>query len=292
MGKYHSQICGIGSATSIYGKLFDENNVDPEFKSNSERIIGGMPLQNGVFPWAVYLSMGCTGSIISPNYILTAKHCTMGSIGFVKVYYGSANKDNQMSQVSTTMFQFSDGKNVAGEDIALIKLENPIEFNENVSSICLSRNLRPKIGDKAIVAGFGNVFLGVKFNFTKGEDVLEENINSFLPSDLYAVSMPVINSTFCYCHCNTSEKFYDINEEKEFCAGGFQQGTLGGDSGGPFMILEKSSMQWFQAGITARGETLSTGNSTTIIDHGMYTDVSKFCDWIEKTTNNEVLCSD
>uniref|UniRef100_A0AC35FF50 Peptidase S1 domain-containing protein n=1 Tax=Panagrolaimus sp. PS1159 TaxID=55785 RepID=A0AC35FF50_9BILA len=74
------------------------------------------------------------------------------------------------------------------------------------------------------------------------------------------------------------------------CAGGLLEGTLGGDSGGPLMILDQNSKQWFQVGVTSRGQTYATNNTSEVVDHGVYTDISKFCDWIETTTNKEVFC--
>ena len=38
------------------------------------------------------------------------------------------------------------------------QLETPIEFNHGLNPISLSRSLRPEIGEKAMVAGFGLVF--------------------------------------------------------------------------------------------------------------------------------------
>jgi secreted trypsin-like serine protease len=74
---YAQQLCGIGRASEIFESYFTE-------KVDVDRILGGRPMKNGFFPWVVSVEVAfdgntgrCTGTILSPNYILTAKHCTI-----------------------------------------------------------------------------------------------------------------------------------------------------------------------------------------------------------------------
>uniref|UniRef100_A0AC35ERI2 Peptidase S1 domain-containing protein n=1 Tax=Panagrolaimus sp. PS1159 TaxID=55785 RepID=A0AC35ERI2_9BILA len=180
-----SQLCGIGSASDIFANYFfnkpENERVSLHYKQFKpiSHIIGGRALTDGSLPWLVHLYIAhdgdsgyCTGSVLSPNYILTAKHCTaFSSLESIKISYGSANKKRMISQSSIkTYTPNSTTLGTVGEDIALIKLETPIEFNENVNPVCLSRKLRPKIGDKAIVAGFGLNFQNVNNGAKNGDE--------------------------------------------------------------------------------------------------------------------------
>jgi secreted trypsin-like serine protease len=54
-----------------------------------QKVTGGFPINITEAPWQVCLSVGCGGSIIAPNVILTAKHCVQyNSPSSVQVYAG------------------------------------------------------------------------------------------------------------------------------------------------------------------------------------------------------------
>jgi len=60
------------------------------------RIVGGVETKSGEIPWRVFVvgSFFCTGTIISPNWVLTAAHCLM-DVKDVKnvVVYAGAHSD-------------------------------------------------------------------------------------------------------------------------------------------------------------------------------------------------------
>ncbi|KAH7719621.1 chymotrypsin-like serine protease precursor, partial [Aphelenchoides avenae] len=59
-----------------------------------------------------------------------------------------------------------------------------------------------------------------------------------------------------------------------------------GDSGGPLMV-DKASV-WYQIGVTSYGNDKHPLEGDKFPD--TYTRVSRYCDWIEKTTQGAAKC--
>uniref|UniRef100_A0A2S2Q5Y0 CLIP domain-containing serine protease n=1 Tax=Sipha flava TaxID=143950 RepID=A0A2S2Q5Y0_9HEMI len=130
-------------------------------KSNSShiRIVGGIPADLGAWPWMAALGYQnlnrpgrdyqwlCGGALISDRYALTAAHCTVG-IGnrkLVVVHLGDLdlNPDVQDSAspidvpISRIITHERYNAREYTNDIALLKLESTVRFNELIQPICL-----------------------------------------------------------------------------------------------------------------------------------------------------------
>uniref|UniRef100_A0A914Z0B9 Peptidase S1 domain-containing protein n=1 Tax=Panagrolaimus superbus TaxID=310955 RepID=A0A914Z0B9_9BILA len=82
-------------------------------------------------------------------------------------------------------------------------------------------------------------------------------------------------------------------DEKEsdtvICAGGVNHGSTPGDSGGPLLVIRQH--RWIQYGVSSiANEKPIPGDILSYSNQGIYTKVSSYCDWIEKTTSGEVKC--
>ena len=104
------------------------------------RIVGGQDASINDYPWQVALSMGCGGSIISDEWVLTASHCvdaTYASWITVTVgssdYYASGGDEYGVSEI--ILHPNWNGEASNGYDIALLRIDGRIEFKDGVQPI-------------------------------------------------------------------------------------------------------------------------------------------------------------
>merc|ERR1719339_589101 len=115
-------------------------------QSQKTKIVGGNEVTPHSYPWQVGLFIDdmyfCGGSIISEDWILTAAHCMDGA-NFVDVVMGAHNirDDNEPTEVRTTSTDFFTHENwnsfTLTNDLALIKMPEPITFTPEIQSVCL-----------------------------------------------------------------------------------------------------------------------------------------------------------
>lgn len=186
----------------------------------------------------------CAGSIINQDWVLSAAHCFLFSKEYFTIRAGSSftNKGGSIYTISEIVNHSGYNRTTHDNDIALVKVSRPFIFSDRVQPIKLADE-QPKLGTPALVAGWGDIRLGVK------------------PSQIHEIHIEILNNTECQGNIN------------DICAGDPEgkYHACHGDSGSPLLIDGK------QVGIVS----YSTYPKCKAIKGGeLYTNVISYREWI------------
>ncbi|MGW0840068.1 serine protease [Streptomyces sp. NPDC002787] len=217
-------------------------------------VVGGTRAAQGEFPFMVRLSMGCGGSLLTQQIVLTAAHC-VGATGNNTSYTATAGVVDLQStsgrvQVRSTKVYRAPGYNGDGKDWALIKLASPI----NLPTLKIATTTAYNSGTFT-VAGWGAA--------TEGGAQQRYMLKATVPF--------VSDAT-----CRSYSGYSGLIANEEICAGLTAGGvdTCQGDSGGP-MFRRDNAGAWVQVGIVSWGIGCARPNAP-----GVYTEVSTFASQI------------
>ncbi|XP_050544565.1 venom protease-like isoform X2 [Daktulosphaira vitifoliae] len=265
--------------------LFPNESLDSTCGHSDERtisrIVGGVPASLGDWPWIAAIgyrdidkpSMSpkwmCGGALVSRKYVLTAAHCTV-NIGKRKlsvIRLGDLNLDPEINDSSDPIDVLVDDiihhelYNSANffNDIALLKLNDSVEFNKFIQPICLP--IDPQIRtmnfttNLAYVAGWG----ALEFRGRSSNELFE--------TQLYIVDNAMCNTAYNNLKATISENM--------LCAGTERKNACQGDSGGPLTLSIKN--QYYLIGITSFGfKCVGSGYP------GVFTRVTEYIEWIRE----------
>ncbi|XP_017061217.1 serine protease grass-like isoform X2 [Drosophila ficusphila] len=260
----------LGIHGSLAYSLLDPSCV--EYPRVSPLIYGGEATDILNNPWMVQILKAgrhhCGGSLITPQFILSAAHCQSKSNLTARLGYSGNSKrkvcsDGKCSSASVEInldrtFVHPNHFNYLYYDIAIYRLERPVQFNAQIKPICVIRTFYRE-SQTMILQNVG------RFNVT-GWGLTSEGENSRV---LQITSLAHLDRQFC-----TTTFRMNIDED-HICAGDVNTGTCNGDSGGPLSARMEfeGKVRPFLFGTTSYG---APGCRTASV----FTSVMAFSDWI------------
>ncbi|XP_006173069.1 complement C1s subcomponent [Camelus dromedarius] len=244
-----------------------------------QKIFGGFIANIESFPWQVFFSNPWAGgALIDEYWVLTAAHVVEGNRDPI-MYVGSSSVLTSVlvnAQMLTAERVFihpgwkvldaSETRKNFDNDIALVRLREPVKMGPTVSPICLpgrSSEYNPSEGTLGLISGWGR---------TERKDRVIK---------LRGAKLPVAPLEKCREMKGVNPRI-DVNSfiftDNMICAGG-EKGvdSCKGDSGGAFalQVPNETSPKFYVAGLVSWGTQCGT--------YGIYTRVKNYIDWIKQT---------
>ncbi|KAK7076770.1 Tryptase gamma [Halocaridina rubra] len=239
-----------------------------------DRIIGGQDAAKGAWPWMAYLNivseygnLSCGGSILTRDTILTAAHCiTISNTLIIDIFVtvGSVVAPSLLAEsilvVERIIHTDYDDDNVLN-DIALLKLEQPLTFTRNVRPVCLGTSGMLSVGKKIDITGWGVMNYDYGITASHLQEVTVDMIGLDTCRNMYP-QFTIDDRNIC-----------TLTEDKDACSG---------DSGGP-MVSEEGD-RFFQLGLVSYGIGCASPDSPNVASSIPY-----FTTWIMDNIG-DIIC--
>ncbi|NWX91976.1 TMPS5 protease, partial [Nothoprocta pentlandii] len=242
-------------------------------RPGAARVLGGADAPRGRWPWQVSVQHGsqhrCGGSVLAPDWIVTAAHCVHSYrrrreasnwLVFAGVVtHGAAGQEAGTAVEKIIYHSLYDDKTL-DYDIALMKLQAPLNFSDAVRAVCLPPARQDLLqGSYCWVSGWG---------YTSPQ---QAQITETLKEAL----VPLIGTKLCNSSCMYAGEL----TARMLCAG-YPHGQIDacqGDSGGPLVCQDGPT--WRLVGIVSWGQGCGEPNHP-----GVYTNVAQLLPWIHHIT--------
>ncbi|MFE8596894.1 serine protease [Archangium violaceum] len=281
------------------GAEMDLDQVDAVDRMGQE-IVGGVEARPNSHPWIVsiqsYGSHFCGGSLVrvgareESDIVLTAAHCVYDGLSSATVAAGAHDLSRPASGQTTvrvvrSVYHPSYDPDTTLNDIAILKLEKPIKFNQPVAGSCGdSLGMRPNLSTQ-LASGFtttpvclpaanesvsdGTMMTAAGWGLTREGGYDTSNI-------LMQVGVPKINTA----EVANMYRSQGIHIDPYAMLGaGYRQGgkdSCQGDSGGP-LVAPGANGRYVLQGITSFGIGCARAGLP-----GIYTRVSNYIPWINQ----------
>lgn len=278
--------------------------------SASLRVIGGVEVGDGAWPWQVFIAIpivkdgrkgnaGCGGSLIAAQWVLSAAHCFVRNNvsldkskpiavveGLRRMNLGSNQKPEFLAvhEISEVSVNPSYNPDTHENDIALVHLRKKATA-ERVAPLLVADTFLENPPLNATVTGWGYIkdieqlgdgtFLDAQ---THGNVVASE----VMPTRLMQAELPLVDVDECRTKNRAANGVIDA---RNLCAGVAEGGkdACHGDSGGP-LVAKREDGRWTQIGVVSWG--IGCGRPGF---PGVYTRVSAFADWIKSVAGRDLI---
>uniref|UniRef100_A0A8C3B2A5 Peptidase S1 domain-containing protein n=1 Tax=Cyclopterus lumpus TaxID=8103 RepID=A0A8C3B2A5_CYCLU len=241
----------------------------PSQQPNTGRVVNGEEARPYSWPWQVSLESffpTCGGTLIAPNWVLTAAHCITFHTYRVVLAEHNMNKEEGPEQFINVgkMFIHPKWNDNCVNDIALLKLEKNAVLNDKVQPACLPQHGATLAHNQPL-----QLLCESKQLLTRG---VLRTAGGPRATTLQQVLLPAVD----HATCSQSDWWGSSAKTTMVCAGGASKSACHGDSGGP-LNCEGGDGRWYVQGVTSfvDGRGCNTTRRPTV-----FTRVASFIPWI------------